>query len=604
MAFSPNALFVCDALTVLERLPADTVELAYLDPPWGMRFTNKLSTDGSEEDQEEAYVQYLSRVVQQVKRVLTDTGSLFVHWSQVSPIDIRLVMNQAFVGQPRYEITWTPKSVSNIQYRHPRPDNEFLLVYARSETPTYNKVYRPLTPSEEAQYSKRDERDRYYETPLTVRVVRPNRQRSWRGYEPGPEESWSRGYDELDQLAAENRIAFPTDGGMPRLKHYLGENPGVEVGMTWQDIPALALGRKRTGFVSQRPLPLMQRIIHIASNAGDLVLDPFFGSGTTLVAAHSLGRKWWGCDELLQAHEITRESLLSDYGLRPEVDYKVYSERDVLQRLAVDTTYSAILSRTDKIADLQAAVANITDQVLSLKRRLNIGEDASEERVEDAVAEIEKWVGELITGQSTAAASYAGLVRAWAVGYSKLHANSRAFLEQAEFLFAAINHAMGDDYSPFILQYCKALENELLAKLFATYTDDVHTRFTDVRAFLNVDLRPGETKKFAQAVKDAKKTYTLGEMAVVMRLVDDSQPIFHQSPLLQDFRHYCLTYFNVNIVERAYLDQINRINTDFRRKAAHPYVLIGQDAVQCREQLRACLNDFILNYKGPAAGTA
>ena len=75
------------------------------------------------------------------------------------------------------------------------------------------------------------------------------------------------------------------------------------------------------------------------------------------------------------------------------------------------------------------------------------------------------------------------------------------------------------------------------------------------------------------------------------------------SPLLQDFRNFAVRYFGERIVDKQYLDQLDRINKDFRCKAAHPYVLDSEIAERCRDQVRSCLNELILNYKGTASGS-
>lgn len=70
-----------------------------------------------------------------------------------------------------------------------------------------------------------------------------------------------------------------------------------------------------------------------------------------------------------------------------------------------------------------------------------------------------------------------------------------------------------------------------------------------------------------------------------------------ESELLRDFRKYAVKYFGEHIVDKAYLDQIEIINRDFRCKAAHPYVLGADVAERCRQQVRSCLNEFVNSYK-------
>jgi hypothetical protein len=70
-----------------------------------------------------------------------------------------------------------------------------------------------------------------------------------------------------------------------------------------------------------------------------------------------------------------------------------------------------------------------------------------------------------------------------------------------------------------------------------------------------------------------------------------------RSSLLRDFREFAVRYFGEQILDKTYLDQISAINTDFRRKAAHPYILDAEAAQRCRVQVRQCLNELILNYR-------
>ncbi len=79
------------------------------------------------------------------------------------------------------------------------------------------------------------------------------------------------------------------------------------------DIPAVInVSKERSGYPTQKPLLLLRRVIEASSNADDLVLDPFCGSGTTLVAARQLGRRWAGIDANPEALDIARKRLTDD----------------------------------------------------------------------------------------------------------------------------------------------------------------------------------------------------------------------------------------------------------------------------------------------------
>ena len=101
------------------------------------------------------------------------------------------------------------------------------------------------------------------------------------------------------------------------IRQYLDESPGVALHDTWMDISHLytssgwfpANRDEITGYPTQKPLALLNRIIEASSNPGDVVLDPFCGSGTALVAAQSLGRQWLGIDSNHDAVRLSRSRL-------------------------------------------------------------------------------------------------------------------------------------------------------------------------------------------------------------------------------------------------------------------------------------------------------
>jgi hypothetical protein len=115
----------------------------------------------------------------------------------------------------------------------------------------------------------------------------------------------------MDRLLAEGRI-FWTRNGVPRLKKYLDEAEGVPVGDLWLDIQPLRSWHRReaTGYATQKPEALLERILEASSRPGDLVADLFCGSGTTMVVAERLGRRWLGCDVGSAAVQATRRRLL------------------------------------------------------------------------------------------------------------------------------------------------------------------------------------------------------------------------------------------------------------------------------------------------------
>jgi hypothetical protein len=93
----------------------------------------------------------------------------------------------------------------------------------------------------------------------------------------------------------QGRIYY-TKTGMPRLKNYLDEMPGVPLQDVWTDISPAGIGKEALGYPTQKPELLLERIINTSSNSTDIVLDPFCGCGTAIAVAHKLGRRWVGID--------------------------------------------------------------------------------------------------------------------------------------------------------------------------------------------------------------------------------------------------------------------------------------------------------------------
>ena len=100
----------------------------------------------------------------------------------------------------------------------------------------------------------------------------------------------------MERFDKEGRILY-TKSGMPRLKRYLDEAPGVPLQTIWTDIdPVNSQAAERLGYPTQKPLALLDRIIKASTNPNDIVLDAFCGCGTALVAAENLNRQWIGID--------------------------------------------------------------------------------------------------------------------------------------------------------------------------------------------------------------------------------------------------------------------------------------------------------------------
>ena len=143
--------------------------------------------------------------------------------------------------------------------------------------------------------------------------------------------------EKLDILDAAGRIYWPPNGKVPSYKRYLDEMPGTPVDTIWDDIRNIqAQAQERTGYPTQKPLSLLERIIKASSNEGDMVLDPFCGCATACVAAENLGRQWVGIDLSEKAVELVNMRLQQSMGSLFHHGY-VTHRTDIPRRADIET---------------------------------------------------------------------------------------------------------------------------------------------------------------------------------------------------------------------------------------------------------------------------
>jgi DNA methylase len=177
-----------------------------------------------------------------------------------------------------------------------------ILGYQISDEATWNNdaaftAYDPdnLDEKTAGKYTHRDEAGRLYRLD---NLINPNPDRPNLTYEfLGVTRVW-RWTRERMQAAYEAGLVIQTrPGAVPQLKRYLDEQRGRPLGDVWSDIePLNSQARERLGYPTQKPEVLLERIIRLAANEGDVVLDSFCGCGTTIAAAQKLERRWIGID--------------------------------------------------------------------------------------------------------------------------------------------------------------------------------------------------------------------------------------------------------------------------------------------------------------------
>jgi site-specific DNA-methyltransferase (adenine-specific) len=263
-----------DCLPVLQKMESGSADLAYLDPPFFTQKVHRLgprdrSKEFSFEDlwsSQKEYGTFLLERLRATHRVISDRGSVFFHCDRNAVHLVRMLLDAVFGCENfRSEIIWHYRRWSNSQ-RGLLPAHQTVLYYTKSDQYTFNETWTEYSPATNVdQILQRRSRDDFNKSV----------------------------YDRDD---AGNVVPS-------------GAKRGVPLGDVW-DIPFLnPKANERTGYPTQKPLLLLERIISLACNEGDRVLDPFCGSGTTLVAAQSLHRSAIGIDISADAVELSKKRL-------------------------------------------------------------------------------------------------------------------------------------------------------------------------------------------------------------------------------------------------------------------------------------------------------
>jgi DNA modification methylase len=340
-----NGLFCVPCQQLLERLRAEQFTIVYLDPPWAVDESFFVSEDQPQRGAMEKYLSFMLEVLLHSHRVLAQNGSLFIHTDPQVSGYFGLMLDQIF-DSPNFRSEYILPNRSAPRVHGPRIGHSSILMYSKSDDFTFSRPMRPMTGLEiEQRFPNRDQRGPYVLRSLFSKVgsSRPDFSYEWQGIRPPKGMAWTVSRDELQRLQADGRIDFRLSK-RPSVKAYLMEGAEIEVGTIWDDLSRPISPKEREPFPTQQPLSLLTRIIEMSSKAGDAVLDPFCGSGTTLVAAHQADRAWLGCDSGEEAYAIAMERLQSVVQLVPGDDFEI-GDHDTV-RLRYPTTFTPVWQTT------------------------------------------------------------------------------------------------------------------------------------------------------------------------------------------------------------------------------------------------------------------
>ena len=252
----------------------------------------------------------------EMRRLLKDTGSLYLHCDSTAAHYLKLLLDGIFGPDLfRNEIVWRTAGAKGLSSRRFAQNHDTLLRFAASEKARHNPVYTAYDPEYIRKHYRHVDADgRRYRLD---NLANPNKDRPNLTYEfLGVTRVWRWTRERMEVAYREGRIHQSGEGRVPALKRYLDEQKGVQVGSVWTDITTLqGSSKEKTGYPTQKPLALLERIIQAGSNEGDMVLDPFCGCATACIAAERLGRKWVGIDLSPKAAELVRWRLQRDIGL-------------------------------------------------------------------------------------------------------------------------------------------------------------------------------------------------------------------------------------------------------------------------------------------------
>ncbi|MBZ0308276.1 MAG: site-specific DNA-methyltransferase, partial [Anaerolineae bacterium] len=373
-----NKLYYGDNLDILREYVADeSVDLIYLDPPfnsnrnynvlfkdesgtdseaqitafedtwhWGQNAEetwHELVTEGTASvatamtamrtlvgtNQMMAYLVMMTARLVELHRVLKPTGSLYLHCDPTASHYLKIILDTIFgLENFRNEIVWKRTPSKGLATKKLPDNHDTILAYQKSDEAVWNldEAFLPydendLDPKTAGKYNKRDADGRLYQLD---NLINPNPDRPNLTYEfLGVTRVWRWTKERMQKAYEEGFVVQSRPGAVPRYKRYLDEQRGKPLGSVWTDIfPLNSQAKERLGYPTQKPEELLERIIKLHTEPGDIILDPFAGCGTAIAAAQRLGRAWIGIDITHLSIALQKYRLQDMFGLKPGADYK------------------------------------------------------------------------------------------------------------------------------------------------------------------------------------------------------------------------------------------------------------------------------------------
>lgn len=280
--------------------------------------------------------------------------------------------------------------------------------------------------------------------------------------------------------------------------------------------------------------------------------------------------------------------------------YKAQLEEHKQQAISIDGFKQILENRDKKIFQELQKIGQKLDSIIEVLnslqddfQKIKSNNRDEEEKIFQMLSSLDRRIKSVLDEKRETIEEYEILTQRWLHLWEELHPSSKQFLPLAEYLYDELLNIKDADFSPFILQYCRTLENEILLKLFQKYhIEGLSGVDTDVLTKYDLNNNT-KAAKFASYVKRNNTHYPLGDMHWILNLMKPKGSTYKNSPLLKHFRAFCTTYFQEEITGQEFLNQIQIIQREFRNKAAHVSTLNLASAEECRELLRKSLNEFL-----------
>jgi len=311
-----------DSLSLLDEVENHTIQTIYFDPPFNTQKVWTLAPDDETGfsdiwESNQTYIDFIEPLIKKCKKKLKNDASFFFHISAEEMMIPQMICNKHFKRvQP---IFWKKSRSKNNTKSKLGTSIDIIFWCSNSKKPKFNRVYQELDSYyAENSYKNKDERGNYALGHIVYTATQKTKKKE-RLYsfihnevKYEPENGWRLSKEKLEELVVDKRIHFPKKkGANPYKKIYKHESKGKPCLDLWDDIHSIAQGKEKRLYPTEKPEKLLERIIEMSSDEGDIVLDPVAGSGTTGIVAKRMGRNYVLFDINPDAIKIMKSRILT-----------------------------------------------------------------------------------------------------------------------------------------------------------------------------------------------------------------------------------------------------------------------------------------------------